>query len=87
MWIVLNYDHLNVVVCDDFDGERNVWIHNEVDVVLCDDDYYDDDNDGGYQKWKKWDTWRKPTKYSAVWISPIKDYHENKMNGNCWPSD
>ena len=27
--------------------------HNEVDVVLCDDDYYDDDNDGGYQKWKK----------------------------------
>ena len=51
--------------------------HNEVDVVLCDDDYYDDDNDGGYQKWKEWDTWRKPTKYSAVWISPINNYHEN----------
>ena len=35
------------------------------------------DNDNGcYQKWKKGDTWWKPTKYSAVWISP-SDYHEN----------
>ena len=51
--------------------------HNEVDFVLCDDTGDYDNDKGGYQKWKKGDTWRKPTKYSAVWISPLSNYHEN----------
>ena len=56
---------------------------DDVHVVLCDNTGDYDNNKGGYQKWKKGDTWRKPTKYSAVWISP-SDCHENKQDNHCF---
>ena len=56
---------------------------DDVDIVLCDNTGDYDNNKGCYQKWKKGDTWRKPTKYSTVWISP-SDYHENKQDNHCF---